>query len=196
RRYLQIVGAAFDQVRSLGEGLRARHDVDTARADLLPSLSRWIGWEPDQTLDTESQRRDIRFAPDVYSTTGTLPNLQSLVNRVTGWECRLKEFVHNVFLTNAPERIHLWELWTRAYDGAAWLDVTPITRTDGFDARPAAVMDGGGTPWLFWHSDRSGRREIWLQRLDGVDADPLRAAEGAPDDAPDEQFVDESPAAV
>ncbi len=195
RRYVEIFGVALDQIRSTAETLRDRHDVERARVDLLPHLSRWIGWEPDQTLDAYSQRQDIRFAPEIYSTTGTGPNLCALVNRVTGWECRIKEFVHNVFLTNAPEGIRLWEIWTLRHDGTQWLDLASVTRTDGFDGRPAVVVDGDGTSWLFWHADRSGRRELWLQRLGGG-ATPQRASAGAPDDAPELDYVDESPAAV
>jgi phage tail-like protein len=195
RRYLQIFGLALDQMRSLAEGLKARHDVLNVRADLLPYLARWIGWEPDLTADEITQRRDILFAPRVYRTVGTIPNVRALVNRVTGWDCRVKEFVHNVLLTNAPEAIRLWELWERRHDGSAWGDPVPVTRTDGFDGRPAAVV-GGGAVWLFWHSDRSGRREIWMQRLGGVDPAPLKAAQGAPDDVPEAAHTDECPAAA
>jgi phage tail-like protein len=196
RRYLQIFGLALDQMRSLSEGLRARYDVLTVHADALPHLARWIGWEPDQTLGALAQRNDIRFAPEIYETVGSVPNVRALVNRVTGWECRVKEFVHNVFLTNAPEDVHLWELWERRHDGLAWSAPAPITRMeDGFDGRPAAVLDGAGVVWLFWHSDRGGRREIWLQRL-GLDPAPRRATLNTPDDAPRLAYSDEYPAAV
>jgi phage tail-like protein len=204
RRYLQIFGLALDQMRSQAEGLRARYDVLDVRADLLPHLARWIGWEPDQTLGALAQRNDIRFAPEIYDTVGTVPNIRALVNRVTGWECRVKEFVHNVFLTNAPETIRLWEIWERRHDGVAWGDPASITQTDGFDGRPAVVLDDGGVVWLFWHAlstaeghaDRSERREIWLQRLDGVDPAPRRAMLDVPDDVPDLTYTDEYPVAV
>ena len=196
RRYLQIFGAALDQVRSQAESLRGRHDVLAGRADLLPHLARWIGWEPDQTLDALSQRNDILFAPEVYETIGTLPNLCALINRGAGWECQVKEFVHNVFMTNAPESIHLWEIWERQHDGVSWGDPLSLTRTEGFDGRPAAVLDVASAVWLFWHANRGSRREIWLQRLDGVDPTPRRAMLGAPDDVPGLSYTDEEPAAV
>lgn len=197
RRFLQIFGLALDQTRGLAEGLRGRHDVLDVRADLLPRLARWIGWEPDQTLDELAQRNEILFAPEIYSTVGTVPNVRALVNRVTNWDCRIKEFVHNVFLTNAPETIHLWEIWERHHDGTDWGDPAPITQIEeGFDGRPAAAIDGGGVVWLFWHADRSERREIWLQRLDGVDAAPRRAMLDAQDDAPGLTYADEYPTAV
>ena len=196
RRFLQIFGSALDHARGLAENLDMRHDVHTVRADLVPHLSRWLGWEPDQTLDVLAQRRDIRFAPEIYGTTGTGPNLCALVNRMTGWDCRIKEFVNNVFQTNAPESILLWEIWEQRHDGLTWSTPVPNTRNDNLDGRPAAVLAADNTPWLFWHAKRTDRREIWLQRQDGIDAAPQRAAAGAPDDAPAAHFIDESPAAA
>ncbi|MBV7337524.1 hypothetical protein KFU94_56710 [Chloroflexi bacterium TSY] len=187
----------LDQMRSLAEGLRDRHDVLRARSDLLSHLARWIGWEPDLTQEEIAQRNDILFAPELYRTVGTIPNTQALVNRRTGWPCRVKEFVHNVFLTNAPETIRLCELWTQSTtDGETWTQPQPVTQLEeGHDGRPTSVALEN-VVWLFWHSDRSGRREIWLQRLDGVDPAPRRAVLDAPDDLPDMSYSDEYPAAV
>ncbi len=197
RKFVSLFGAAGDQVRSLLEQVRGRHDIANVPARVLPYMARWIGWEPDQTLDEPAQRRDIGMAPDIFETVGSLPNLQALVNRVTRWECRVKEFVHNIFMTNAAESIRLWELYEQRFDGAVWTDPAPVTVTEDFDGRPAAVVDGDGTPWLFWHADRSARRELWLQRLDGGDPAPQRAMAGAPDDDPgDQDYVDEYPACV
>jgi len=200
RRYLQLFGAALDTTRSQQEGLQERHNVDRARADLLPHLARWIGWELDQTLDERVQRSDIRYAPELFSTVGTLPNLQALVTRVTGWECRAKEFVHNVFLTNAVESIQLWELWTSTHDGVEWSMPTQVTQTDALDGHPALTLAADNTPWLFWHANRlhdgRDRREIWLQRLAGVDAEPQPALPHATEAPADALYADEAPTAV
>lgn len=196
RRFMVPIGHTLDAARSSAEGLRDRHDAFTARADLLQPLARMIGWAPDLAAPVDTQRRDVLFAPEVFDGVGTTPNVQALVNRVTAWPCRVKEFVHNVFLTNAVEEIRLWELWQVAHDGTGWGPPAPVTLTEGVDARPAAALDGGGVIWLFWHSDRSGRRELWRQRLDGVDAAPALARAGAPDDTPDFAARDEHPAAA
>lgn len=195
RAFLQIFGRSADQLRSLIEGLSLRHDTRNAPSEMLPHLARWIGWEPDLTLNEYAQRRDIRLAPDIFRTVGTVPNIEALIKRVTGWPCRAKEFVNNIFMTNAPETIRLWELWRLDHDGAAWGAPAAVTVTDGYDGGPSAVLHPGGAVWLFWHADRSGRREIWMQRP-GVDPDLRRAAAGAPDDFPDAEAVDEAPAAV
>lgn len=195
RRFLEIFGGAANQLRGMEEALSIRHDVRRAPANVLPHLARWIGWEPDLTLDENAQRRDIGMAPELFRTVGTIPNIRSLVGRITGWPCRLKEFVHNIMMTNAPETIHLWEIWRIDHDGVDWGAPSAVTVTDGFDGRPASAVDGGGDVWLFWHADRDGNRSIWLQRP-GVDTEPRRADEGAPDAVSDADTVDEEPASV
>ncbi len=165
RRFLQIFGLTLDHIRSQAEGLRGRHDVLTVDADRLPSLARWIGWELDQTLDEIAQRSEILFAPELYRTVGTIPNLKAMVNHITGWDCQIKEFGHNVCLSNAPETIQLWELWTQSHDGTRLTDPVPIFEhippPNQFDGRPAAVIDNQGVARLFWHSNRSGRWQLW-----------------------------------
>lgn len=165
RRFLQISGAALDQIRSQAESLRGRHDLLEVHADRLPALAHWIGWQLDRTLDTLSQRNQIRFAPDIYRGVGTIPNIKALVNMITGWDCRVKEFAHNVFRSNAPETVHLWELWESRFDGKVLSKSDPLTEhlpdPDIFEGRPVAVIDGSGRLWLFWHTSRAGRWQIW-----------------------------------
>jgi len=194
-RFLAPFGAGVDHFRGLVDGVATRHDLSTARADFLPHLARMIGWIPDLTASENTQRQDIRFAPELFAGLGTLPNAPALINRVTGWPCRVKEFVHNVFLTNAPEDVSIWEIWqvTRAAAGG-WNVPAPFALTTSMDGAPVAVTVGT-TPWLLWHSDRSGRRELWFQRL-GTDAEPHRVMEGAPDDGPNLEYNDEAPAAI
>jgi hypothetical protein len=196
RRFLVPFGLAADAARSSGEDLRNQVDPDAARLDLLPHLARQIGWEADVAATGLQQRHDVRYAPALFSTVGTPTNLATLVNRVLGWPHRVKEFVNNIFLTNAPEAESLWELWESRYSGGTWTKSTPVTVTTSVDAHPAAALDGATTLWLFWHSDRNGRREIWRQRLGGVDPAPQLARTGAPDDTPGFSAVEESPSAV
>lgn len=196
RRFLQPVGHTVDLGRSLADGARTRHDSGTVRVDLLPRLARMIGWEPDLAAPGEVQRRDVRAAPEVFGSAGTDPNVRALVHRVTRWPCRVKEFVNNVFLTNAPERVRLWELGEIQHDGTSWGTPAGITVTNDVDARPALALDGAGVVWVFWHSDRGGRRALWRQRRDGVDAAPVLARAGASDDTAEFTAVDQDPAAA
>lgn len=168
RKFLEVFGAALDYFRSGAEGLRGLHDVLRTRADFLPHLAGWIGWDLDLAQDEISQRMEILFAPELYRTVGTLPNIQALVNRVTGWDCRIKEYVHNVCLSNAPETIHLWDIWgvSRNKAGKAWLKPVRCTTAENYDGRPSCVKDAAGKSWLFWHSGRGGGHSLWCQNLD------------------------------
>lgn len=195
RKFVALFGAAADQARSLMDQARCRHDLHNAPARVLPHMACWIGWQLDLTLDEQAQRRDIGMAPEVFETVGSLPNLQALVNRMTRWDCRVKEFVHNVFLTNAPESIRLWEIWQQRFNGAEWTAPEAFTLTDGFDGGTTVFRDAAGDLWLFWHADRSVRREIWLQRI-GTDMAPRRAMLDTPDDDLENDFKDEYPAAL
>lgn len=203
RSFVEIFGAALDQVRSLDEDLASRHDVDQVRADLLPHLAHWIGWELDDTLGTLAQRDEIRMAPTRYETLGTLPNLRDLVYHVTGRECKIKEFAQNVFLTNAPEPIPFWEIWRAMLNEEGKLSAPPMLVTrfdgfagDGFDGHPATVLDGDDKTWVFWHGNRIGRREIWLKQIEPEQTDGQRAMQDAPEDIPNLSYADESPVAA
>lgn len=172
QRFLGIFGAALDHARGTADALPSLFDPLTARADYLPNLAQTIGWPLDRTLSTERQRGDILFAPEVFATIGTVPNVQALANRTTGWACRVKEYADNVLLTNAVEPIRLWQIFeTDAASPAAGFappsiqpDLYPlpaepvVTQADPsrVDARPAAATGADGTVWLFWHSTRLG----------------------------------------
>ncbi|PID86941.1 MAG: hypothetical protein CSB13_01840 [Chloroflexi bacterium] len=170
RRYLSLFGATLDHIHGQAEMLKQRHNVHRVYAKALPQLARMIGWRPDKTSDALSLRRDILEAPEIFRTVGTNTNLRSVVNRVTGWDCKIKEFVHNIFLTNAVDRIHLWEIWHKRHDGVGWSAPQAVTRslaqTDTFDGHANAFIDHNSNAWIFWHSNRDGNRGIWAQQMD------------------------------
>jgi len=78
RRFLEVVGPSLDQARSYSESLRTLHDSYSVRADFLPHLAQWLGWPLNLTLPTSRQRTDIEVAPEVFTTVGTLPNVEAL----------------------------------------------------------------------------------------------------------------------
>lgn len=212
RRFLHVFGGGVDLARSTAENMLSLHDVITVDAAHLPRLAAWIGWEPDRTLAEEVQRTDILSAPEIFGTVGTVPNLTSLVSRVTGYGCKVKELVNNVFLTNAPDPARHVQVYQAQNTGAGFGAPGPQTnvypplnepaltqaRPDAFDAEPSAAVGPGGSVWLFFHAQRASagrplRRRIWAQRLKGLDAAPVDVL----DDLPDERgFVDESPCAL
>jgi phage tail-like protein len=196
RRFLQVFGVALDHLRSGAEGLRARHDVGEVRGDFLPALGSWVDWQTDRTAPLAIQRSEIRMAPAVYETVGTLPNVVALATRVTGWPCEAKEFVHNLFLTNAPEAVPIREVWEMVHDGADFGGPVRLTTTEHFDGRPAPVVDVSGRTWLFFHSNRSGRWEIWFRILDGEDSTDPEPLDPPSEDEPQPTHSDLAPTAV
>ena len=199
RRYLSLFGAVLDQARSTAEGLSDLNDVHNVAIDRLPALARQIGWEPDLTLDALRLRSDILSAPEVYRTVGTVPNIRTMVNRITGWDSNVKEFVHNVFRTNAPETIRLWEIYERklTLDGNIieldQLTLRRVTRTNGFDGHPSTVVDADNNAWVVWHSDRTDSRDIWIVNADAEDASPVKTQLIDPAEDPSEPVINEYP---
>ncbi len=196
-RFLEAFGRGIDHCRGLVDAIGTRHDIATSRADFLPHLARMIGWIPDFTVPENTQRQDIRFAPEVFGGVGTVRSAPELVNRVTGWGSKIKEFAHNVFLTNAPEFIRIWEIWQVTRNGPnAWSAPAPFATTTSMDGAATALLETiNNLTWIVWHSDRRGQRELWVQRLPS-DTAPHRVMGPPAPGADIPTFVDESPALV
>ncbi len=82
-RFLQTAASPLDLMRSLAEGLRDLRDVDTARPEYLVPLAEWLGWRLDRTLPVFAQRNEVKFAPRLYRSVGTIPNLRTIITRYT-----------------------------------------------------------------------------------------------------------------
>ena len=100
RRFLDLVGAGVDHLRSRADGLADVHDVDEVDHRLLPHLAATIGWELDIGQPVPLQRHEIRYATQLYGLTGTVPGTLAWIKRLSGWDARLAEFWRNVFVTN------------------------------------------------------------------------------------------------
>ncbi len=177
RRFLDLPGGQLDLLYSYARALLSLHDRERVDGRLLPLLAQWIGWKTDHRLGIDAQRRELRDAPALYRATGLVPTVEAAVKRATGWDCRTKELVHNVFLSNRPERLNLWQALPRpAGEGCGPAEL--LSLDFAFDGRPVAVRDGDGTLWIFYHTRRGGRWEIWCKqspafRVTGVTWDDL-----------------------
>lgn len=100
RAFLSVIGAPFDLMRSLAEGLRHLHDVENCDYRLLPHMAHWLGWDLNYAAPIPIQRHEIKYAAALYRIIGTIPGCMIWVKRLTGWEARIKEFYKNVFFTN------------------------------------------------------------------------------------------------
>jgi phage tail-like protein len=162
RRLLDVTGSQLDLLQGLARALLDSADPDRVDGRLLPLLAEWIGWPTDHRLEVAEQRSELRQAPFVYHTVGIIPTLEATVKRVLGWESRVKEFAHNVVLTNHPERLNLWARERRA-DGTWAGPPEPFALHEAYEGRPAAARANDGTLWLFFHTLRKGRWAVWTK---------------------------------
>ena len=162
-RLMELVGPQLDLLRSFARAAADFSDVNRIDGDLLPLLASWIGWESGLNLSLAKRRNEINYAPHFYRTTGIAANLRATVNRVTPWPAQMKEFVHNVFLSNQPEQLTIWEIDQLGVAGHA---PQLVTLDFAYEGRPVALQAADGRLWLFFHARRSaptpqGREDRW-----------------------------------
>lgn len=168
RRFLDLPGGEVDRIYSLARALLDAHNLARVDGTLLPLLAEWIGWKTDRRLEIAAQRNEIRNAPSIYRRIGILPVVASTVKRVSTWESRSKEFVHNVFASNRPERLNLW-LSERDGTGSWSHADTPFSLDFAYAGRPAAAPDDAGVLWLFQATAKRGGSALWSKTFTAVD---------------------------
>lgn len=163
RRFLDIPASQLDQLYSLTKAMLALHNLDKVDARLLPLLAQWIGWQLDNRQEIDVHRNEIRNAPYLYKAIGSIPALENAVKRVLGWESRTKEFVHNIFVTNRPERLNLWAQQRQGGNSDWAKPTTPLSLDFAYEGRPAVARDDKGDLWLIYHTLRNKRWNIWYK---------------------------------
>jgi len=189
QRYLDLIGMNLDLLHGYAKAVSSFHNVQQVDGQILPLLARWIGWKLDLKRELDGQRNEISNAPSLYKTIGILPSVQHTVKRISGWESQSKEFIHNVFLSNKPERLNLWSL-VRSNTGV-WTTPAQLFSMDyAYEGRPAFVFDNNRVRWLFYHTQQNGIWQIWYKTnpvdtlvlslldefADGVVSDKIRLA--------------------
>ncbi|MFF4897846.1 hypothetical protein [Streptomyces sp. NPDC001068] len=177
RGFLDLPGAELDRLYSLGRAALRLADLERVDGRLLPLLAQWIGWHTDHGLPVAAQRGEIRHAPRLYRTTGSVPALDATVARVTGWTNRTKEFVHNVARSNRPERLNLW---SALRDSTGTWSTPALASLDfAHDGRPAAVQETDGSTLVLYHTRRQHGWDIWSKRFaDGAWQPSLPVTDG------------------
>lgn len=168
RCFLDLPGGQFDQLYSFASALLDAYNLDLIDGRLLPLLAEWIGWQTNYRLEIAKQRNEIRYAPYLYQTMGLVPTLEATVKRFIGWESRTKEFVHNVFRSNCPERLNLWS--RQQNSSGEWSQpTTPLSLNFAYEGRASVVRDQNEILWLFYHTLKQNRWEVWykIHTLDG-----------------------------
>ncbi len=162
RRLLDLPGSQLDLIYSFAKAMLDFRHIDKVDGRLLPLLAQWIGWQSDFSRELDQQRNEIRNAPFIYQRVGLIPTVEATVKRVTGWQGRTKEFVHNVFRSNQPERFNLW--MRRREETGDWPETGELLSLDyAYEGRPSAVEDAEGVRWLFYHTPRNNKWQIWFK---------------------------------
>ena len=131
QRFFRATFSSMDLMRSFAEGLRDIHDVELARPQFLSGLGQMVGWDLDRTLPVFAQRSEIRSAPGLYRTVGTIPNIRSLVTRYTGWYTQVAEFEAQILRSNTPAALNIFAM----VEGAGgWNGFDDAARALGFDS--------------------------------------------------------------
>jgi hypothetical protein len=177
RRFVDLPAGQLDQLFSAARSMLDLHDIGKVHGEFLPRLADWIGWQTDYKLEYRGQRNELRNAPATYRSIGLIPTVEATVKRITDWESRSKEFVHNVFLSNQPERLNLWP--ARRDTAGDWSveTETPVSLDHSHDGRCATAIDANGVRWLFYHTQRLGKWEIWHKTSERFDLRPEIADE-------------------
>ena len=149
RRFLEILGEPFDEVRSTASAMRKFHDIQRVDAALLPLLSSWIGQPFDTTLTIDQQRNEVRYAPHYHRTAGIPAALRAAINRFTDWDAEIKEFVHNVFLSCYPEQLVMYRADN---EGAGWPAPSAVNVDVAYEGRVSPLVAQDGRTWLFYHA--------------------------------------------
>jgi phage tail-like protein len=125
-RLLDVFESHTDLLHGFIDGLQDLHNPRRVDSRLLPSLAHQIGWRLKDYLNEDDQRTEIRFAPEIYRTVGTLPNIAAIINRLTGWDTQVREFVRNVLVSFDTSRLEQLESGTLVYlDGTLQPHPTP-----------------------------------------------------------------------
>jgi phage tail-like protein len=162
RRFLEIPGGQLDLLHAHAAALLELHDPERVDGRLLPLLAEWIGWKTDFRLELDRQRREVRDAPSIYRRVGMIPVVESTVKRISGWETRSKEFVHNVARAGQPPRLNVWGRVLNAAGAPAGPE-TLLSLDFAYEGRPSAAVDEHGVRWLFYHTRRLGRWQVWYK---------------------------------
>lgn len=176
RRFVDMFGLQFDVLRSYASGMRNNFSVDRIDGQLLPLMADWLGWPTDASLNFDKQRSEIGYAPHFFRTTGVVPNLRATINRLVTWDAQIKEFVHNVQMSNLPEQLTVWE---QGREGVgAWSDPQSVTIDVAYEGRPAVMTATDGRQIMFYHA----RQSAPLPALQGTTSRAIRAKSASVDD--------------
>lgn len=105
QRFLECVDLHADMLKGMIDGLRDLHAPRRADSRVLPLLAHLLGWQLKDYLDEDGQRNEILFASELYRSVGTSPSVVALINRLTGWDAKVREFARSIVVSFDTTRV-------------------------------------------------------------------------------------------
>lgn len=162
KEFLSIPGGQLNLLHSYIKSIQDLKNQDKVHGNLLPILGQWIGWKTDFKRDISAQRDEVKNAPAIYKRVELLPTIEATVKRISNWENKTKEYVHNVWCSNRPEELNLW-LRSRANDNTWQEDSNFLSMDSNFEGNSSLAIDSNNIRWLVYHTQRKGQWEIWCK---------------------------------
>ncbi len=105
QRFLEGLEAHADMLHSFVEGLGDLRNLNRVDSQFLPHLADYIGWRLQGNTNELQQRQEIRNAPELYKTIGTIPTIKAVINRFTGWDAQVHPYASNILLSFDSSRL-------------------------------------------------------------------------------------------
>lgn len=108
-KFLSAFEAGMAQMEGTISRLPNYFDPLAAPKDFVPWLAKWLSLDLYELLG-ERNREYILKAAELYEKKGTKKGLEELVKFLTGKECRIKEYMNNVFRSYGREHTEILEV--------------------------------------------------------------------------------------
>lgn len=135
QRFLDVFSAHADMLSDEVAAIAHIHNPRKNDARILPHLAQMLGWKLFTYTNEEDQRSEILFSSQVYRSLGSSQTLADIINRLTGWETRVREYAADVLMSFDSERIEVvngntiyLDGHTRVLDASPWITGSIVPR--------------------------------------------------------------------
>jgi hypothetical protein len=128
-RFFYAAAAPLDLMRSTAAAMGQVQNADVAPARFLPVLGASLDWTLDRSAPVSVQRNEVKFAPHLYRTVGTVPTVRAIVNRYSGWHVQVEEFAQSIARSNLPAQLNTFAM---VEDGPNWRGTDDAAGALGF----------------------------------------------------------------
>lgn len=103
QRFLRILGALWNALRSEVDHAMLLLDVDRAEAKWLPYLARLLGWNLNQELPVDTQRLELKNVPQLYQKRGRQEAISFLIQQLTDFSYEFRYGADRLLVTRSED---------------------------------------------------------------------------------------------